>query len=162
MNRTITIIKNENGSIILVSMIVLVMLTLFGMSAMTTSTIELQISGNEASYKETFYSAESGWNLAAAWLDDQFPLPTTDMVLQFSAGAGVVSYTDTTGESSDSMSMDGGNSFQTAIVFGGATRAEGYSTDFKRYVYDITSTASGVRNTQVQLIVGAGKVELVN
>ena len=51
-------IKNENGSVIILAMIFLVLLTIIGMSAVDTSTIEVQISGNDVRYKTNFYRAE--------------------------------------------------------------------------------------------------------
>jgi len=52
-------IKNENGSVIILAMIFLVLLTIIGMSAVDTSIIEVQISGNDVRYKTNFYRAES-------------------------------------------------------------------------------------------------------
>ena len=51
-------IKNENGSVIILAMIFLVLLTIIGMSAVDTSTIEVQISGNDVRYKTNLYRAE--------------------------------------------------------------------------------------------------------
>ena len=53
-----TPIKNENGSVIILAMIFLVLLTIIGMSAVDTSTIEVQISGNDVRYKTNLYRAE--------------------------------------------------------------------------------------------------------
>ena len=50
-------IKNENGSVIILAMIFLVLLTIIGMSAVDTSTIEVQISGNDVRYKTNLYRA---------------------------------------------------------------------------------------------------------
>jgi hypothetical protein len=51
-------IKNENGSVIILALIFLVLLTIIGMSAVDTSTIEVQISGNDVRYKTNLYRAE--------------------------------------------------------------------------------------------------------
>jgi len=51
-------IKNENGSVIILAMIFLVLLTIIGMSAVDTSIIEVQISGNDVRYKTNLYRAE--------------------------------------------------------------------------------------------------------
>ena len=51
-------IKNESGSVIILAMIFLVLLTIIGLSAISTSTIEVQIAGNEVRYKKNLYRAE--------------------------------------------------------------------------------------------------------
>jgi len=50
---------NEKGSVLAITMLVMVMLTLIGIASMTTSTIEEMIAGNERSYKENFFRAEA-------------------------------------------------------------------------------------------------------
>jgi hypothetical protein len=52
--------KNEEGSVVIVALLILVFLTLIGISATTTTQIELQIAGNEKSHKIAFYNADSG------------------------------------------------------------------------------------------------------
>jgi len=60
MNKSLSIPRNEPGSILVVSLIVLMMLTLIGISITTTTSIELQISGNEKLRKIAFYKADGG------------------------------------------------------------------------------------------------------
>ena len=50
--------KNEEGTVMVVSMLILVLLTIAGVAAVTSSTVELQIAGNEKTYKENFFRAE--------------------------------------------------------------------------------------------------------
>lgn len=52
-------VDNEQGSVLVISMLILVMLTLVGFASMNTSNIEMMISGNERTYKENFYRAEA-------------------------------------------------------------------------------------------------------
>jgi len=56
---------NEAGSVLIVSLLILVLLTIIGIAAMTTSTIELKISGNEKAYKLALYAAEAARGYAA-------------------------------------------------------------------------------------------------
>lgn len=60
MNKSLNILRNEQGSILVISLIVLMMLTLIGISITTTTSIELQISGNEKLRKIAFYKADGG------------------------------------------------------------------------------------------------------
>ncbi len=52
--------KNEEGFVLVIALLILVFLTIIGISATTTTQIELQISGNEKSYRIAFYNADSG------------------------------------------------------------------------------------------------------
>ena len=51
--------KNEDGSVLVVALLILVLLTIIGISAMSTTNVELKISGNEKSYKMALYAAEA-------------------------------------------------------------------------------------------------------
>ena len=50
--------RNEEGVVLVLCLITLVLLTLIGVSATTTSQLEAEISGNDKTYKEAFYAAE--------------------------------------------------------------------------------------------------------
>jgi hypothetical protein len=52
--------KNEDGSVLVIALLILVFLTIIGISATTTTSIELQIAGNEKFHKIAFYHADSG------------------------------------------------------------------------------------------------------
>ena len=54
------ILKNQEGSVIVISLIVLLMLTMLGIWANNNSTIELQIAGAEKEQKIVFYAADAG------------------------------------------------------------------------------------------------------
>lgn len=55
-----SILQNQHGSALVVALLMLVVLTLLGIAATTTSTIEVQLSGNEKMYKTAFYNADAG------------------------------------------------------------------------------------------------------
>ena len=52
--------REDDGSVLVVALLILVVLTLLGISATTTTEIELQIAGNEKASKVAFYNADSG------------------------------------------------------------------------------------------------------
>ena len=62
MNKTL----NEKGNVTLIALILLVVLTLIGISANRTSTLDMQIARNEIPYKQDFYIAEGGINIEAS------------------------------------------------------------------------------------------------
>jgi type IV pilus assembly protein PilX len=53
------LLTNEDGSVLVIAIIMLVLLTALGISATTTSTIEIQIAGNQRTYKQNLYRAEA-------------------------------------------------------------------------------------------------------
>jgi hypothetical protein len=55
---------NQNGSVLVIALLILVFLTLIGISASTTTQIEIQIAGNERAYNVAFNSSDSGVHLS--------------------------------------------------------------------------------------------------
>jgi len=58
-------LNNEKGSVLIIAVIFLMLLTVIGIFATTTSTIEVQISGNDKINKMVFYAADSGIHYVA-------------------------------------------------------------------------------------------------
>ncbi len=59
MKSFIGYIINEDGSVMVVSILILALLTIIGIAAMSTTNVELKISSNEKSYKMALYAAEA-------------------------------------------------------------------------------------------------------
>lgn len=51
---------DEEGSVLIIALLMLVFLTLIGVSATTTTEVEIQIAGNEQFHKRAFFNADSG------------------------------------------------------------------------------------------------------
>ncbi len=64
-----SIIGNNRGSAMIVSLLLLVVLTLLGIIATTTSTFELQISSNDKLYKTSFYAADAGTEMTCELIE---------------------------------------------------------------------------------------------
>jgi len=64
------LLNNEDGSVLILSLIILVVLTLIGIAASRTASIEIQISGNEVIYKQNLYMAEAAAMEAAQNLEN--------------------------------------------------------------------------------------------
>lgn len=69
-------LKNENGSVIVVALIILALLTILGIASTNTSTLEVRIATNSQDHQLDFYVADSGWKDAAMFLEDQSGVPT--------------------------------------------------------------------------------------
>jgi len=77
---------NENGFVLIVAMLMLVVLTLLGIMATNTTVTELQIAGNDKLHKQSFYDADGGTEFASEVLEQNIAC------IQFSAsGAGTTS-----------------------------------------------------------------------
>ena len=69
MGKTKNILANEQGSAIILAVLILAVLTILGVSSTNTSTVELQIVRNERIYQQNFYKAESAVMEAAQRLE---------------------------------------------------------------------------------------------
>jgi Tfp pilus assembly protein PilX len=67
--------NSERGSVLVISMLVLVLLTLIGIAATTTTTIETHIAGNERFHTVAFYEADAGVELAQELLEQNIACP---------------------------------------------------------------------------------------
>lgn len=63
-------LNNEGGFILALTMVILVILTIIGLSSTNLSRIELFISGNDRIHKETFYQADAGTEMGSRLLYD--------------------------------------------------------------------------------------------
>jgi len=88
-------LMSDDGSILIVALIMLVLITLMGISATSTTNIELQIAGNDMLQKVNLYNAEASSMIAVQVLDG------TDLETPPSwvAAAGSVPLDDIRGES---------------------------------------------------------------
>ncbi len=55
-----SVLKNEKGVALVIALIMLIVLTLIGISSISSSVFETKISGNERVGSSTFYAAEGG------------------------------------------------------------------------------------------------------
>jgi type IV pilus assembly protein PilX len=62
-------LRRDRGSVLVVGMFTLALLSLIGVFATTTATIEMKISGNDKTYKEAFFATELGLTVAETSLE---------------------------------------------------------------------------------------------
>ena len=63
-------LNNEKGSVLVLCVLLLAFLSILGISVTNTSTIEVQIAGNERHYKQNFYRAEGAMIEAQRIIDE--------------------------------------------------------------------------------------------
>ncbi len=69
MQKITSITNNQQGSVIIMAVIILAMLSIIGIAATNTSIFESKIVGNDHRYQIEFYVADSGWKQGAMWLE---------------------------------------------------------------------------------------------
>ena len=70
MMKLISGVNQEKGSVMIVALLILVLLTVIGISATTTSTTEVQIATNDQLNKMVFYAADAGLEVGRRVLSD--------------------------------------------------------------------------------------------
>jgi len=71
------ILRNEKGFALIIALLILLVLTLIGISAINTTTFETSISGNERVGTDAFYAAEAGIQIGLNQLPDTKAIPVT-------------------------------------------------------------------------------------
>jgi len=72
-------IGNEKGSVMVIALLIMTLLTIIGVSAINDTTTELQIARNDAIYKINFFEADGSARQAIQMLED-IPSPQTALV----------------------------------------------------------------------------------
>ncbi len=78
MKKTILILKNEQGSAIVVALLALVLLTIIGVAATQNSITELAIVRNDLLYKDQFFKAEGAAMEAIQWIENAADMTLLD------------------------------------------------------------------------------------
>jgi hypothetical protein len=157
-------IANDRGSALVLALLVLVLLTLMGISATTTSTIEVQMAGNEKFYELAFYTAESGWQRALNWLDGQYPGVTHNLVWGWDEESGTWTFIEVVGDFEEaatagiSLAGDNNTEYQVKIKSEPSTAVPGYGTNFRRFNYRVDSVGFGPGKARSKVRVVAGKI----
>lgn len=72
--------RRERGSITVIALMMLVVLTIMGIAVTRTSTTDIRIAGNVVPYKQDFYVAEGGLHREAAELGrGNYPVPDIEI-----------------------------------------------------------------------------------
>ena len=69
-------LRSEKGSALLIAVFILFIMTILGISATTTSNLDIEIASNDRRYVQEFYVADSGWKRGVTWLNNRSALPS--------------------------------------------------------------------------------------
>jgi len=176
MERILIPRKGEQGSVLIIALIILVLLTLIGISATTTSDIDIQIAKNEQEYVKEFYVADSAWRQGIQWLDSLAAKPslvnstlllndeTTNLnylnVRNYGDGENGVFNDDFQDGTQDGALGTGANQknywYKVAYQNGNAMdgeRAPLFGEGFRKYSFTIKGHAGGTNGQEVEVTV---------
>jgi PilX N-terminal len=152
-------IENEKGSVTVLAVVFLMLLTLLGMSALTSSSIETQIAGNELRHKQAFYAAESA-SAYVVWRPDFYGpdniTPGTPHYFPNLTTSPYVPYT--VPQSPQQVNAAGTQSFNGQVDYTGSSsppRGSGYSIGtFRAHQYQMVSNGYSSNNASENLEIG--------
>jgi Tfp pilus assembly protein PilX len=72
-------VRNDNGSSLVVALVILLSVAIIGMIALQLSTSEIRIAASDRNYKESFYAADGSMELASELLEQNIESITGDM-----------------------------------------------------------------------------------
>ncbi len=72
-----SLLKNGQGLALIIALLILLVLTIIGISAINTATFETSISGNERVGTDAFYASEAGIQIGLNQLPDTKAIPVT-------------------------------------------------------------------------------------
>jgi hypothetical protein len=153
-------LRNEKGSVTVLAVVFLMLLTLLGMAAISTSSIETQIAGNEVRHKLAFYAAESA-AAYVAWHPDLYgPANITSGNPHFfpnlTTGAAYVQYTAQ--QPPQNIDGAGTQSFEGQVNYTGSAstpRGSGYSAgSFRAHQYQMICNGHSSNNAFATLMIG--------
>jgi hypothetical protein len=141
--------ENEKGSITVLAVVLLMLLTLLGIAVTTTSSIEVQIAGNELRHNLAFYSAEAAkgwviWNPALYGSNNITP--------------GSPFFFPNNADPSAQQTLNSNQSFNGSVGYGSPTdppRGSGYEAgEYRAHCYTMTCNGYSSNNTRTNIEIG--------
>jgi len=155
-------IENDKGSVTVLAVVLLMLLTLLGMAALSTSSIEVQIAGNELRYKLAFYAAESA-TAYVAWSPDLYGPDNIEaypphFFPNVTAVDPSINYEAITDSLPAAKSINATQSFNGKVEYDSSAstpRGLGYSVGtFRAHVYKMACNGYSPNNTVKDIVVG--------
>jgi hypothetical protein len=150
-------IENDKGSVTVLAVVLLMLLTLLGMAALSTSSIETQIAGNEMRSKLAFYAAESATAYVALKPDLYGPDNITSGTSHYFPND-TDPYVGITGGLPTAQQINTTQSFNGQVEYASSSsppRGSGYSVGtFRAHQYQMICNGYSSNNTSKDIVVG--------
>lgn len=142
-------LKNEEGLVLGVSLMLLAIFTVLGISTLIFATTEMQIAANEQFHKMAFYSAEA----ARGYVPKNTDLYGSDNIIE-NIGLNFPNDDDAT----EKQSLSSNQSFNGEVIYIGASeppRGSGFEVGkFKAHTYRMACSGYGPRNSASRIEAG--------
>jgi PilX N-terminal len=150
-------IENDKGSVTVLAVVLLMLLTLLGMAALSTSSIETQIAGNEMRSKLAFYAAESA-KAYVVWKPDLYGPDNITVGTSHYFPNNIVPYVAITAGLPTAQSINATQSFNGKVEYTSSSsppRGSGYSAStFRAHQYKMICNGYSTNNTVKDIEVG--------
>ena len=151
-------IKNQNGAVLITALVMLVLLTMLGLSSLTSTTMEERMAANSQEINRAFQAASSGLELV---FSDEEAFNTTNTKdldgtvndNYFKSDTSIGGDTSLTGAYSASTSYNA--YFQQQVS---APRGSGWDSTFAFYYFDLSASGSTNSGASTTLHAGAYQV----
>lgn len=151
-------LENEKGSVTVLALVLLMLLTLLGTAATTTSSIEAQISGNEMRYRQAFYAAESAGAYVARRPDLYGPDNITSGTPHYFPNDTTSPYIPETATLPGAQLINANQSFNGEVHYASSSsppRGSGYSVGtFRAHQYQMICNGYSSNNASKNIRVG--------
>ena len=123
MHNTDKILRDEQGSIVVVAILMLALITLIVFTASRTSNVEVQISTNQLIHEKYFFAAEAGIDHAVKLLEQPFVAANAPLVKSGSTASWTFAFTGrdripgTSDDASDSVVADTLGSYEEGAIW---------------------------------------------
>jgi hypothetical protein len=151
------LLENKKGSASVIALILLALLTLLGIAVTTTSSIEVQIAGNELRQKLAFFSAEAakGWVI---WNPDLYGSENITPGTPNYFPNNTDPYVPNTSSLPTPAVLNSNQSFNGSVVYnssGDLPRGSGYEAEtYQAHSYIMTCNGYSSNNTEMQIEIG--------
>ncbi|HIF50721.1 MAG TPA: hypothetical protein EYQ42_04180 [Thiotrichaceae bacterium] len=146
-------IKNQSGAVLITALIMLVILTMLGLSSMTTSTMEERMAANSQEINRAFQAASSGLELVFSD-EDAFNTTNTE-----ASDTYIKSDTTVGGDPSGSNAYSATTEYSSTFIQQvSAPRGSGWDSTFAFYYFDLSATGSTASGASSSLHSGAYQV----
>ena len=150
-------LDNEKGSVMALTLVLLVLLTILGISVLTSSSIDTQIAGNELRHKLAFYAAESA-TAYVTWSPDLYGPDNITAGTSHYFPNNTVPYVGITSGLPTALSMNANQSFNGEVEYESLLsppRGSGYSVGkFKAHQYQMVCNGYSSKETTKNIVVG--------
>lgn len=148
-------LNSQRGAALVLAVMMLAVLTLFGISATTTGMVEIDIARNEKFHDMAFYRAESGWRYAVSWID----LHPDGVVEEYGSVAAPGSFAEAFSRAATAQPENvGGEKFAVDIAYTGGGYAALWDSDYRRFRYAVTADGFGPGGARSRIEAHPGKI----